>query len=413
MGLTMKDKRKIAKEIAERYQKARKKEKSIILNEFVALTGYNRTYASYLLSSHFKKVKVNKHTVLKADVGLKIKRQRKSPYEGVKKTLIRIWEIWGCPCGKRLKPILPEAVRKLKAFHEIVIDKETETKLTKISASTIDRLLREEKRKHRIKGKSHTKPGTLLKNQIPIRTFSEWNEKRPGFFEIDLVGHEGGNPRGEFIQTLVAVDIHTGWTEIFAVRNKAQRWVFEAIDQMRKRLPFPLLGIDSDNGAEFINDHLYRYCISHRITFTRSRKHRKNDNCYVEQKNYSVVRRYVGYFRYDREEELFLLNELYRYLRLYINFFQPVMKQISKTRVGSKVNKVYDVAKTPYERVIESFEIGSEVRGELMRQYEELNPAWLYRQIIRLQNELIEMVSRKGEMIVVRKKIIYRKGKGL
>ncbi|WP_083816150.1 integrase catalytic domain-containing protein [Thermodesulfobium narugense] len=204
------------------------------------------------------------------------------------------------------------------------------------------------------KGKTYTKPGSLLKSQIPIRTFSEWDESIPGYLEIDLVGHEGGDLRGEFIQTLTAVDICTGWIEIDALRNKAQRWVFESIDEIKKRLPFKLFGIDSDNGAEFINHQPHRYCVENNITFTRSRKYRKNDNCYVEQKNYSVVRKYVGYFRYDREVELITLKRLYESLRLYINFFQPVMKQISKERIGSKVTKKYDKARTPYQRILEN-----------------------------------------------------------
>lgn len=409
MGLTMKEKKAITMEIAQRYQKARKKQKRIILDEFTALTGYNRAYASYLLSNHGKTVKTGKRTAIKADVRKKVKRYRERHYESVKKPLTMIWQILGYPCGKRLKPILSEAVVKLKEFDEINIDRETEEKLLRISASTIDRLLKEERKKYELKSRSHTKPGTLLKNQIPIRTFSEWDEQRPGFLEIDLVGHEGGNPRGEFIQTLCSVDICTTWTEIDAIKNKAQRWVFEAIDEMRNRLPFPLLGLDSDNGAEFINDQLYRYCLSNGITFTRSRKYRKNDNCYVEQKNYSVVRKYVGYFRYDREEELQVLKELYRHLRLYINFFQPVMKQVSKVRIGSRVIKRYDTPKTPYQRVLEANNVSDAIKKELRRQYKELNPAELHRQIVRLQNKLIEMVTLKEQVRKSAKPICHRK----
>lgn len=398
MGLTMKEKKAITMEIAHRYQKARKKQKGTILDEFTALTGYNRDYASYLLSNHGKTVKTGKKTVMVTDIRLKVKRHRESLYETVKKPLIKIWQILGYPCGKRLKPILREAVAKLKTFGEIEINRDTDEKLSRISVSTIDRLLKGERKKYELKGRSHTKPGTLLKNQIPIRTFSEWDEQRVGFLEIDLVGHEGGDPRGEFIQTLSSVDVCTGWTEVDAVKNKAQMWVFEAIDEIRSRLPFPLLGIDSDNGAEFINAHLYRYCLGNKITFTRSRKYRKNDNCYVEQKNYSVVRKYVGYFRYDREEELQVLKELYRHLRLYINFFQPVMKQVSKTRIGSKVIKRYDTPKTPYQRVLNADNVSDAIKKQLRRQYKELNPAGLHREIVRLQNKLIEIVTSKEEV---------------
>jgi len=168
------------------------------------------------------------------------------------------------------------------------------------------------------------------------------DDARPGFLEIDLVAHDGGNARGDYCQSLDATDVASGWSEQRAVRNKAQKWTFEALEKIRERLPFPLLGIDSDNGGEFINAHLARYCEEEEITFTRGRPYRKNDSCYVEQKNYSVVRRNVGYFRYDTEEELMLLNELYNILRLYNNFFLPQMKLIEKTREGSKVKKRYD-----------------------------------------------------------------------
>lgn len=283
----------------------------------------------------------------------------------------------------------------LKRFGEIKLDEETREKLLKISPATIDRLLAKEKKKIELKGRSTTKPGTLLKGQIPIRTFSDWDEKKPGFLEVDLVSHDGGNLRGDFIQTLDATDVKTGWTETRAVKNKAQVWVFEALEDILDRLPFAVLGIDSDNGSEFINAHLLKYCEEKKITFTRTRPYRKNDNCFVEQKNYSVVRRSVGYLRYDTEEELRILNELYAYLRLYTNFFQPQMKLTSKTRVGSKVKKRYDQARTPYQRIIVSEDISEEKKDALKEEYAKLNPAELKREITRLQNKLIKLASLK------------------
>ncbi len=325
----MKERKAVTAEISKRYKRATKKQKGIILDEFTALTGYNRTYASYLLSNCEKVIKL-KGINLKADPKLKTKRGSRYYGNSVKRALIRLWEIMDCPCGKRLKPFLSEIIFKLKQFRELYIETSVEEKLLPISASTIDRILSQNKRENKQRGKSYTKPGSLLKNQIPIRTFSEWDEHFPGFLEMDLVSHEGGDQKGEFIQSLVATDICTGWTEVYALRNKAQKWVFESIDEMRKQLPFKLLGIDSDKGSEFINHQLYRYCVNQGITFTRSRIFKKNDNCYVEQKNYSVVRKYVGYFRFDREEELRILKELYENLRLYINFFQPVMNRFQR-----------------------------------------------------------------------------------
>jgi hypothetical protein len=251
--------------------------------------------------------------------------------------------------------------------------------------------LKPERKKYELKGRSLTKPGTLLKHQIPIRTFSEWDEQRPGFVEIDLVGHEGGNPRGDFIQTLNVTDVCTGWTEMQAVKNKAQIWVFEALKDIRERLPFDLLGIDSDNGGEFINNHLVGFCHEEHITFTRSRSYRKNDNCFIEQKNYTIVRRYVGYTRYDTEEAQMIMNELYVHLRLYVNFFQPVMKLIQKTRIGSRVRKKYDEPQTPYQRVLTSPFVPENKKDILRQQYTQLNPAALRRKIAKLQNKIFQL----------------------
>ena len=399
MGLTMKEKSSVVRVVASRYQKGGKKQKGRILKEFMELTGYNRCYAAYLLRSHGRKVWISKNTVIVGDITKRAKRVGHKTYDaGVFHVLKKIWFIMDCICGKRLAPVLKEIIVKLERYKEIKLDRTTRGKLLKISAATIDRLLSEEKKKDNLRGRSHTKPGTLLKNQIPIRTFSEWDEHRPGFVEIDLVGHEGGDARGDFIQTLDVVDVCTGWTETQAVRNKAQVWVFEALKDIRVHLPFDLLGIDSDNGSEFINEHLFRYCKEERITFTRSRKYRKNDNCYVEQKNYSVVRRAVGYLRYDTDGELAMLNELYGHLRLYTNYFQPVMKLLEKTRTGSRVTKRYDKPQTPYQRVLQSPHVPDKNKDEMKRQYAKLNPAELKRQITRLQNRLIDNAAKKKDL---------------
>jgi hypothetical protein len=237
--------------------------------------------------------------------------------------LRRIWLILDFICGKRLVAIMGEVLRRLEFFGELKVDAGTREKLLQISAATIDRLLSAERRKHQLRGRARTRPGTLLKHQIPLRTFSDWNEKRPGFVEIDLVAHDGGIAAGEHLYTLNMTDVYSGWTEVQAIQNKAQVWVFAALKELRAQLPFALRGIDSDNGSEFINDQLLKYCRHQRITFTRSRPYRKNDNCFVEQKNYTIVRRHVGYQRLAGTEQLTLVNELYRYLRLYANYFQP------------------------------------------------------------------------------------------
>lgn len=395
MRLTLKEKRSVTGVVATRYQKASKKEKRAILDEFTLLTGYNRCYASHLLASHGKQLLVNNSRFV-AKISKRTPHGRQKLYDhNVKSALKMIWVIMDCICGKRLAPMLKQVITRLEFHQEFPVDDKTRELLLKISPATIDRLLAEDRKKLNPLAKARTRPATLLKSQIPIKTFSDWNEQRPGFVEIDLVAHEGGINSGDFIQSLDVTDVCTGWTEVQAVRNKAQIWVFEAIKDIRERLPFELLGIDSDNGGEFINNELLRHCWQQKITFTRSRASRKNDNCFVEQKNYSVVRRAVGYLRYDSEQELKLLNELYSKLRLYTNYFQPVMKLVEKQRLGSKVRKKYDRARTPYERVMESIEVSKEKKKRLKQEYEGVNPAQLKREITRLQNELIRISSKK------------------
>lgn len=395
----MKEKQSVTAVVAARYRRVRKKQKEVILNEFIQLTGYTRSYAAYLLRAHGKRLRVNNKTVLVGSLKKKIKRNRPRRYDNrVESALKKIWFLMDCICGKRLAPMLGELIGVLERFGEIELEGEVREKLLNVSAATIDRLLVEERKKQTLRTRSKTKPGTLLKHQIPIRTFSQWDEQKPGFVEMDLVGHEGGDGFGDYIQALDITDVCTGWTETQAVRNRAQVWVFEALKQIRERLPFKLLGIDSDNGGEFINDQLYRYCQKEQITFTRGRPYRKNDSCYVEQKNYSVVRRAVGYLRYDTVEQLEVINELYGYLRLYTNYFQPVMKLIEKTRIGSRVRKKYDKPKTPYQRVLESPNVEEKNKEVLRSEYAKLNPAELKRQITRLQNKLRKLAIKQREI---------------
>jgi hypothetical protein len=386
-----------------RYQKARKKEKTVILNEFIQLTGYNRCYACQVLNVKKEKVLgylniAGKRVRLVRDKR-KIKREKKKIYDqDVLVALKEIWKICDYICSKRLAPFLSEIIPVLERWGEIKLNLKVREKLWKISAATIDRLLSDTRKRYRIKGRSTTKPGTLLKKSIPIRTFADWDEKVPGFFEVDLVSHDGGAVRGDFAQSLNFTDIATGWVEMIAVKNKAQVWVFGGIEEIKERLPFSILGIDSDNGAEFINAHLLRYCKKEQITFTRSRPYRKNDSCFVEQKNWSVIRRAVGYGRYDTDKELNILNELYSYLRLYSNLFQPVRKLIKKERIGSKLIKRYDEAKTPYRRVLASPDIEDEIKVKLKNQYAMLNPAELKRKITKLQNRLLKLNALKQEV---------------
>lgn len=405
MGLSMRSKKEVSKEYAMRYQKASKGGKTEILNSFIELTGYNRCYASYILRNWGKKVFIrggngDRFVMVGEFVKKRSYRRRCRKYdESVLKALIIFWKVLNFPCGKRLKPQLPELVKKARRFRELKIPQELNSKLNQISASTIDRLLKPVRKKYELKCRAKTKPGTLLKKQIAIRTGTDWKEDEVGYTEVDLVSHDGGNTRGDFCQTLNMVDVKCGWTEPQAVKNKARVWVFEALEVIKdERLPFPLKGIDSDNGGEFINAHLIDYCEQKGIKFTCSRPSNKNDNCYVEEKNFTAVRNYVGHYRYDNEEQRTVLNELYSYLRLYLNYFQPLMKLKSKERIGSKVIKKYDKPKTPYHRLLEMEEIEESKKNELKAIYKELNPFELKRNIEKIQKKLFKMVylKRKG-----------------
>ena len=406
MGLTMKQKQAVTRELAVEYRRATKKRKGEILDSLVRLTAYNRSYAARVLRQRSRDVAIGSGHVgtarfrLVEDERSPRKKRRQRPRRYGKDVLVplqRVWVICDGICGKRLAPYLAEIVPKLERLGELTLDAEVRRKLLGISPATVDRLLAPARQRYQLRARSHTKPGTLLKHQIAIRTFSDWDEARPGFVEIDLVSHEGGDPRGDYAYTLDATDISTGWTETVAVRNRAERWVFAGLKEALARFPFKIRGIDSDNGSEFVNNHLVRYCGEQKITFTRSRPYRKNDNCFVEQKNSSVVRRTVGYARHDTPEELELLNQLYSQLRLYTNYFQPVMKLREKTRSGSRVTKKYDTAKTPFHRVLESRCVTKSVKEALRRDYAALNPVKLGREIDRLCDKLQAVAQRKAE----------------
>lgn len=354
-------KRELLETIRPRYRKASKKEKQTILDEFVAVTGYHRKYAIRILGTE------------------KPKEHRKKPgprkiYQGeVVSALEYIWEICGQICSRRLHPFLPEIVKVLERNHEIHLTPETKKLLLQMSRSSIDRCLSSADHAHP-HGLSTTKPGTLLKKSIPVRTYTPWDEEKPGFVEIDLVAHCGDTTEGQFVNTLTSVDIATGWTECQAVFPRNRHTVLEAIQAMQARLPFALLGLDSDNGTEFINEMLFQFCQFQKITFTRSRPYHKNDQAHVEQKNWSVVRHLIGYARLDTIPEYNLLQSIYTDLSLYFNFFQPVLKLISKEIVDGRVSKHYDTAATPYQRVLGSKLIPFEAKARLTNLYVRLNP---------------------------------------
>jgi len=284
----------------------------------------------------------------------------------------------------------------LKRSDELRIDAATEERLKKLSPATIDRLLGPARKIGGRKPISTTRSGNLLKKLIPIRTFADWQETKTGFVETDLVAHCGESVEGFYLNTICAVDVASGWTECLPVWGKGQERVCQAIHRIRHSLPFPLLGVDSDNGSEFINQYLYSYCHKNKITFTRSRSYKKNDSCHVEQKNGNIVRRLVGYDRYSSKAAYECLGRLYHLIRLYVNFFQPTMKLVAKSRAGAKVYKVYDTAQTPYQRLVKMGTLSQAKQAELAAIYQGLNPVRLRNQINGNLEQLWKLADRRA-----------------
>ena len=311
--------------------------------------------------------------------------------------LKQVWQWYGWMCGKRLVGGLRYQLAVLVKFGELRLAPEVQAKLERISAATIDRLLRADKRKLLLRGRSHTRPRRQqLLHEIPIRTFSEWQDAQAGELGADLVGHDGGYG-GEHAFTLVVTDRATQWTEPRAVLNKAQKWVFEALLGIREELPFPLRALHTDCGAEFINHHLTRYCREQGIHFTRTRPQRKNDNNFTEQKNLEVIRKHIGYLRHKSAQEVEVLNLIYARVRLLVNFFYPSQKLVAKTRQGSRTRREYDAPQTPYQRVLAAEEVCEAAKERLRRQFESLNPVALMREAEQLHGRLLRLRAGQDE----------------
>jgi hypothetical protein len=385
MGLTMSERRAVTKTIATRYKRADKTAKGVILDELCATTGWHRNHARKALARALRPRVVRE------------RKPRAPKYDEEAVPALRFcWAVLGAPTGKRLAPTLVELVATLRRFGELQVDDEVAGKLGAMSAATIDRRLAPDRAKLTLKGRSHTKPGSLLKSQIPIRTWADWDDAVPGFVEIDLVGHEGGNAMGEHCYTLTVTDIATGWTENRSVPNKARKWVLAALEDVAKVMPFPVLGVDSDNGSEFINHHLLTWCERRQITFTRSRPGNSNDGAHVEQKNWAVVRTVVGYHRYDTAAELLLLNQIWGLQSQMTNYFLPQQKLVSKVRDGAKVTKKYDTATTPHRRAERHQKVSTEDKAILADTYPTLNPAAVQRQIQALTQQLLTLTTSKA-----------------
>jgi Integrase core domain len=377
MGLTLAERRAVTETTAIRYSQADKRSKGVILDELCATTGWHRNHARKALTTALQPQLVSPRSWRPPKYG-----------PNVIAALTVCWTVLGMPAGKRLAPMLSELLAVLRHFGELVIDDQTAALLVSMSAATIDRRLAGERAKHRVTGRCTTKPGSLLKSQISIRTWADWDDAQPGFVEIDLVCHDGGDLTGSYAYTLTVTDVATGWTENRSVPSKTAKVVTAALNNIANTMPFPILGVDSDNGSEFINLTLLHWCERRQITFTRARPGNKNDGCHVEQKNWAVVRTVVGYHRYDTAAELLLLNEIWQLQSKLTNYFYPQQKLISKTRHGAKVSKKHDTAATPFHRAINHPAMNADRIAALARTHSRINPAATQRRIRALTDQL-------------------------
>ncbi|MBC8741971.1 transposase family protein [Paraburkholderia sp. UCT31] len=353
-----------------------------ILDEFVALTGYHRKHAIRLLREQPGAVKGA--------------RERNRLYdEAVRQALTVLWEAADRVCGKRLKALIPKLVDAMERHGHLDLDPVIKAKLLDVSTATIDRMLANARLAIDGQRKRRKGVGSAIRRSIPVRTFADWRDPPPGFFEIDMVEHCGGpKTDGDFVHTLTLTDIASGWTECVAMRVRNQMLVIEAFDKVSADLPFAMLGVDSDNDTAFMNQSVFDYCKEHGLEQTRSRAYRKNDQAWVEQKNGSVVRRLVGYGRLSGTDARSALAQLYASSRLYINFFQPSFKLKSKTRDGARVHKVYFAPATPCDRLLAHDSVEPAIKEKLKAQFNSLDPVRLLQEMRTAQQTLSEFAAR-------------------
>ena len=380
-------------ELRKEYERASPLERGRLLDEAQKRTRLNRKYLIRWLNRPLRPVRVRRR-----------RRGRPRAYgPAVLTALVTIWEMFEYPCGQRLAPILQRQVERLRKLGELLCSEEVAAQLGRISASAIDRLLAREKQVRHLKRERNPSAHPLLYQRVPVKVASEWDTREVGNLQVDYVAHCGRSTGGEYVHTLSTVDIASGWWEGQAIPGRSQRATEEGLKQIRARCPFRIREIHPDNDSGLINDLLWRYCRGARIRMSRSRPYKKNDNAWVEQKNWTHVRKVVGYRRYDTTKQMTLLNQIYEVARLYQNFFQPVIKLVSKTRVRGKIHRKYDQPRTPYERLLESGQISRKAERELRAAYESLNPAELHRRLNELRRELFELADAALPVILRRR----------
>jgi hypothetical protein len=368
--------------IVKRYGRSNRAERGRILNEFVAVTGFHRKHAARLLGAGLRGRQIGPRPA------------RRVYDDAVREALIVLWEASDRICGKRLKPLIPTLVEAMERHGHLQLVPEVRTGLLSISAATIDRALREVRVVAGGRPRRHTAPSAAVRRSVPVRTFTDWQDASPGFFEADLVTHSGPRASGSFICTLVLTDIATGRTECAPLLVREQKLLTEVLTELRKLMPMPLLGFDTDNDAVFINETVCDYCRAESIAFTRCRPYRKNDQAWVEQKNGAVVRRIVGYRRFEGLEAAAALGRLYATVRLFVNFFQPSFKLAEKARDGARVKKRYHAAATPFQRLLADSRVAAETKERARAFHATLDPVALLREMRAAQQHLVEIADR-------------------
>jgi len=367
--------------VADRYARGVRGERGRILDEFAAVTGYHRKHAMRLLRAG----QVNR--ICGPRPG------RRIYDEAVREALIVVWEASDRICGKRLRPLLPILLEAMERHGHIQLVPEVRARLLAMSAATIDRALRDIRQQAGTATRRRSAPSAAIRRSVPVRTFADWDDPPPGFVEADLVAHSGPVARGSFVQTLVLTDIATGWTECAPLLVREQRLLTEVLGELRKVLPFPLLGLDTDNDSVFMNETVRDYCEQAGIEFTRCRPYRKNDQAWVEQKNGAVVRRTIGYRRFEGLEAAATLARLYGAMRLFVNFFQPSFKLAAKVRDGALVRKRYHPPATPCQRLMADLRTSEEVRRRVQKLRAVLDPVRLLQEIRAAQQQLVAIAD--------------------
>jgi hypothetical protein len=383
--------------LREEYRRAGKKQKKRLLNEARKRTHLNRKVLIRKLAHPAKVRASRKRPPRKATYGVE-----------VLATLVQVWEIFDYPCGQRLVPVLRGELERLRKARELACSDEVAQKLGRISAKTIDRLLAREKRERQLRRNRNPAGHPLLYQKIPVKVAAEWETSQVGNVQVDYVEHCGRSMAGEYVHTLSAVDIASSWWEGEPIAQRTQEATRAGMTAIRQRLPFRILEIHPDNDRRMINDLLWRYCRRTHIRMSRSRPYKKNDNAWVEQRNWTHVRKVVGYRRLDTTAELAALRELYKYLRLYKNYFQPAMKLKAKVRSGGKIHRQYEEARTPYQRLLDSGQLSQRAEKRLRHEYESLNVAELRRKVEELRNRLFDLIENKIEEV----EGVKRRGRG-